>query len=168
MNLKNLLLLLVPAVASADPVTARFIARDGDEYVVQVQQAGRQQVCPSAVTPAQPCELQLEKGEATVVATGAPSFEFDYDHQTSTQHTLAFRRTWPKWVGAGLLVAAIASFGLGGLYQARCPGSTPTDKVQCDSAYVGFVLGGALAALGLPAFIWGLFTGNRTVSEPLR
>ncbi len=159
--------LIVLTALAADPITAKFTVADGEQYEVLVRQRGRQLQCPEPVTAGRPCELQLERGPATVVATGSPSFEFDYTHEGSTRHALDFRRTWPKWVGATLLVASAASFALAGLKASRCGGTSLSDKNDCHNAYVGVVLGLPLFGLGLPAFIWGLFTGNRTVSDAL-
>ncbi|MBL8956214.1 MAG: hypothetical protein JNK82_35910 [Myxococcaceae bacterium] len=172
MNLTSRASLFAAVVVSstplaAEPVTAKFTVTDGDSYQVTVQQGGRRLPCPELVTVDRPCELQLERGPATVVADGSPSFDFDYEHTASTSHALHFRRTWPKWVGAVLVSASIASFALWGIKQSRCGGRSPSDRVDCDSAYVGVMFGVPLLALGLPAFIWGLFTGNRTLSRAL-
>lgn len=159
--------LIVLAALAADPITAKFTVPDGDPYQVVVRQGGKQLPCPAAVTAERPCELQLEKGPATVVATGSPSFEFDYAHTVSTRHELSFRRTWPKWVGATLVVVSAASFALASLKYSKCGGTSLSDKSECRNAYVGLVFGIPLLSLGLPALIYGLFTGNRTVSDAL-
>ncbi len=43
----------------------------------------------------------------------------------------------------------------------------PQRSCRLQGAYVGYVLSGGVLALGLRPFIWGLFTGNRAVSEAL-
>ncbi len=152
---------------AAEPVTARFTVPGGERYQVLVRQGDRQLPCPAPVTADRPCELQLEQGEALIEANGSPSFEFSYEHRVSTSHELQFRRTWPKWVGLGLVIAAIGSFGLGATYQSGCNSTQISDRVHCSTAPAFYALGGVFALLGLPPFIYGFFTGNRTVSTAL-